>query len=274
MGLARFLPAISGAVPWAASKSATRTTRRRVEGQVGAGTDAQRAGQAAGHVREEIAVFVQDQHDLELLGHHDDLAQERVEELDGVGHLGELAGDFLGDLLKQAVGRLLDRVFGGARDPFAGLAGKVECVPGRLADRPPLDDSQADRAVLADHSAGIVVGPAGGDPHDVEIELAAKIRRHAGNRVDRPMDDRKLEPPPQDRVGALLGRGRRMLERNPGGGDRLDRLVVDALPRALRFSSRKSTSTKSSRIGNASASRWTARDSSWPIPSPRSSVTG
>ncbi len=76
---------------------------------------------------------------------------------------------------------------------------------------------------------GIVVGPAGGDPHDVQIELAAEIGRHAGNRVDRPVDDRQVEPPPQDRVGALLGRGRRMLERNPGRGDRFDRLVIDRL---------------------------------------------
>ena len=53
--------------------------RRRIEPQVGAGTDAQRPGQAAGHVREEVAVLVQDQHDLELLGGHDDLAEEGVE---------------------------------------------------------------------------------------------------------------------------------------------------------------------------------------------------
>ena len=144
-------------------------------------------------------------------------------------HLRELPRDFLGDLLEQAVGRFLDCVLRGACDALAGLAGQVEGVPGRLAHRPPLDDSQADRTVLADHPPGIVVGAAGGDPDDVEIELAAEIGRHAGNRVDRPMDDRELEPPPQDRVGALLGGGRRVLERDPGGGDHLDGLVVNRL---------------------------------------------
>ena len=202
---------------------------RRVEAEVGAGADAQRAGQAAGHVREEVAVLVQDQHDLELLGRHDDLAEQGVEQLDGVRDLGELAGDLLGDLLEQAVGRLLDRVLRRAGDPLAGLAGEVEGVAGRLADGPALDDPQADGAVLADHPAGVVVGAAGGDPHDVQVELAAEVGRHAGDRVDRPVDDREVEPAAEDRVGALLGGRRRVLERDPGRGDRLDGLVVDRL---------------------------------------------
>ena len=199
---------------------------RRVEGQIGAGTDPQRTGQSAGHIREEIAVLVQYQHDLKLLGHHDDLAQERVEELDKVRHFGKLARNLDGDLFKQTVGGLLNRVFGGARDALAGFAGEVECIARRFAHRPALDDAQADRAILADHSAGIIVGPAGGDPHDVQIKLAAKIRRHAGYRIDRTVNDGKLEPPPQDRIRALLGGCRGMFERDPCGGDHLYRLVV------------------------------------------------
>ena len=229
MGLARFLPAMSGAVPCAASNSATRTTAAGSKPRLALAPMPSEPGQAAGHVREEIAVLVQDQHDLELLGRHDDLAQKGVEQLDGVGDLGELPGDLLGDLLEQAVGRLLDRVLRRAGDPLAGLAGQVERISGRLAHGPALDDPQADGPVLADHAAGVVVGAAGGDPYDVQVELAAEVGRHAGDRVDRPVDDREVEPAPQDRVGALLGRGRRMLERHPGGGDRLDGLVVDGL---------------------------------------------
>ena len=136
VGLARFLPAMSGAVPWAASKRATRTTAAGSNAEVGAGADAQRAGQAAGHVGEEVAVLVQDEHDLELLGRHDDLAEQGVEQLDVVRDLGELLGHLAGDLLEQAVGRLLDRVLRRAGDPLAGLAGQVEGVAGGLADRP------------------------------------------------------------------------------------------------------------------------------------------
>ena len=146
------------------------------------------------------------------------------------GTSGNCSRDLVGDLLEQAVGRLLDRVLRGAGDPLAGLAGQVEGVAGRLADRPPLDDPQADRAVLADHPAGVVVGPAGGDPDDVQVQLAAEVRRHARDRVDRPVDDREVEPPPEDLVGALLGRDRRVLQRDLVGRDRLDRLVVDRLP--------------------------------------------
>ena len=91
--MARFLPAMSGAVPWAASNRATRTTADGVEREVGAGADAERAGQAARHVGEEVAVLVQHQHDLELLRGHDDLAEQGVEQLDVVRHLGELVGD-------------------------------------------------------------------------------------------------------------------------------------------------------------------------------------
>ena len=49
------------------------------------------------------------------------------------GTSGNWLRHLLGDLFKQAVGRFLDRVFGRARDPFAGLAGEIECV--RAASR-------------------------------------------------------------------------------------------------------------------------------------------
>ena len=60
---------------------------RGVEAQVGAGADAERAGQAAGHVGEEVAVFVQDEHELVAFGEHDDLGEHGVEQLDRSGAL-------------------------------------------------------------------------------------------------------------------------------------------------------------------------------------------
>jgi hypothetical protein len=138
----------------------------------------------------EIAILVQDQHNLEFLGDHDHLAQEGVEELDAVSHLGELAGHFLGYALKKAVSRPLDGVLGRTCDPFAGLPGQAKRITGRFLDRTPLDDAQADRAVLADHPAGVVVSSSGGNPHDIKVELAAEIGRHAGYGVDRAVNDR------------------------------------------------------------------------------------
>ena len=134
-----------------------------------------------------------------------------------------------GDGLEQAVGRLLDRVLRGRGDPLVGLPGQAEGVAGGLADGPALDDPEADGAVLADGPAGVVVGPAGGDPDDVEVELAAEVGRDAGDGVDRPVDHREVEPSAEDRVGALLGRHGRVLQGDLGGRDRLDGLVVDRL---------------------------------------------
>src|SRR5690606_29011027 len=86
---------------------------------------------------------------------------------------------------------------------------------------------EAHRAVLADHPAGVVVGAAGGDPDDVQVQLAAEVGGDAGDGVDRPVDDGEVQAAAEDRVGALLGRGRGVLQRDLGVDDRLDRLVVD-----------------------------------------------
>ena len=124
------------------------------------------------------------------------------------GDLGVALGHLASDLLEEAVGRLLDRVLRRGRDALAGLAGEVEGVAGGLADRPALDDPQADRAVFSDHPAGVVVGPAGGDADDVQVQLGPEVRGDARDGRHRAMDHREVQPLAEDLVRALLGGGR------------------------------------------------------------------
>ena len=162
-------------------------------------------------------------------------------------------GDLLGHLLEEAVGRFLIVYFEALATRLPVLR-QAEGEARRLADRAPFHDPQAHRTVLADGATGIVVGPPRRDPHDVEVEGAAEVGRHAGDRVDRPVDHREAEPAPEDRVRALLGSHRRMLQRHHGRLDRLGSPVINRRTTCLRFWRLKFDAWKSRRIGSASAS--------------------
>jgi hypothetical protein len=89
------------------------------------------------------------------------------------------------------------------------------------------------RSTILRLTAPVVVGAAGGDPDDVDVQGAGEVGRDAGDGVDRPVDHRQVEAAAEDRVGALLGGDGRVLQGELGGEDRLDGLVVDRLaPRA------------------------------------------
>ena len=85
VGFARFLSAMSGALPCTASNTAD------VEADVRAGHDAETADEAGAQIRDDVAVQVRQQQHVELLGPHHELHARRVDDALVVGDVGVLA---------------------------------------------------------------------------------------------------------------------------------------------------------------------------------------
>jgi hypothetical protein len=117
-GLARFCPARRGAEPWIASNIDTAA-------DVGAAGEADRARDLRGHVGEDVAVEVRQDHDVERLGGVGQLGGADVDDPVLGLDLGVLGSDLLEHLVEETVGHLHDVVLGEAGDLLAVVAAGV-----------------------------------------------------------------------------------------------------------------------------------------------------
>ena len=87
VGLARFLPAMSGALPCTASNTPISVP------EVRGADDAEAADQAGAQIRDDVAVQVRQQQHVELLRVHHQVHARRVDDLLVVGDVGIVARD-------------------------------------------------------------------------------------------------------------------------------------------------------------------------------------
>ncbi len=188
---------------------------------IAARTGADAADQAACHVRQEVAVFIQHQDNLVILGMQDDLRQQGIEQFHIVRYVRVIPVHFAGDGLEQSVRRALDRVFRGGshfQPLFPGeFKGKTCGLPAGIA----LDDAYGYGGVPADHPSGVIVSSARGDPHDIQKHLLREMGLDALDRYHGPQDDAEIAHAAYDGVRTGGSGNGGIFQRKPGFAHRL-----------------------------------------------------
>ena len=114
MGLARFLPAMSGAVPWAASKSATRTTAAGSKARLALAPMPSEPARPQAMSERKSPYSFRTSTIWNFSGAMMTLPSSASNSSTECGTSGNWPATSCVDLLEQAVGRLLDRVLRGS----------------------------------------------------------------------------------------------------------------------------------------------------------------
>ena len=228
---------MSGAVPPAGSNIATVHVPGLVEGVGRAVAEPDRADQAAGRVGEEVAVLV-GRHDHRVaLGLHDDArpAASRTAPC-GAARRGK----------PRATSATTSSNSPSVSFWIVYLLAETTCVPRRraswnakrAASRSGVRSiTRSETAVSRfEAPAGVLVGPAGRDAHDVDVDRLLEVGLDAGDRRHRTVDHGEVEQVAQDLVRALGRRRGRVLER--------DAVLASAAPRPRRRAPRRAAAVR------------------------------